>query len=64
MAQMALRWILDHEAVSAVIPGASSPEQAKENAAISDIFPLAGELHHALSDLYMNRIHDHIRGPY
>ena len=64
MAQMALRWILDHEAVSAVIPGASSPEQARENAAISDIVPLAEELHHALSDLYMNRIHDHIRGPY
>ena len=29
MAQMALRWCLDHEAVSTVIPGASSPEQAR-----------------------------------
>jgi aryl-alcohol dehydrogenase-like predicted oxidoreductase len=64
MVQLALRWILDHDAVSVVIPGASSPEQAKENAAISDIAPLPAGLHHALSDLYMNRVHDQIRGPY
>ncbi len=64
MIQLALRWILDHEAVSVMIPGASSPEQAKENAAISDIPPLSAELQKALSDLYMNHVHDQIRGPY
>jgi len=64
MVQLALRWILDHDAVSVIIPGASSSEQAKENALISDIAPLPAGLHHALSDLYMNRVHDQIRGPY
>ncbi len=64
MAHMALRWILDHDAVSVVIPGASSPEQARGNAEISNSDPLPASLHQALSDMYMNSIHKHIRGPY
>ena len=64
MAQLAIRWILDHEAVSVVIPGASSPVQARENAAISDIVHLPGGLHDALSNLYTNSVHDQVRGPY
>lgn len=64
MSQLALRWILDNEAVSVIIPGASSPEQARGNAAISDLTPLPGELHRALSDLYTSRVHKQIRGPY
>jgi aryl-alcohol dehydrogenase-like predicted oxidoreductase len=64
MVQLALRWILDHDAVSVMIPGASSPEQARENAAISDIPPLPADLHQILSDIYRNSIHDQIRGPY
>src|SRR3954469_7261791 len=32
LAQLALRWILMHDAVSTVIPGARSPEQARGNA--------------------------------
>ncbi len=64
MAQVALRWILDHEAVSVIIPGASSPEQVKGNAAISDVTPLSERLHQALSDFYTNSVHDQIRGPY
>ena len=64
MVQLALRWILDHDEVSVVIPGASSPEQARLNAAISDIAPLPARLHQALSDMYMNSIHSQIRGPY
>jgi aryl-alcohol dehydrogenase-like predicted oxidoreductase len=64
MVQMALRWILDHEAISVVIPGASSPEQARANARISDLAPLPEELHQQLSDFYRQRVHEHIRGPY
>lgn len=64
MPQLALRWILDHEAVSVIIPGASSPEQARGNAAISDLTPLPEELHQALSDLYENSVSKQIRGPY
>ena len=64
MAQMALRWILDHEAVSVIIPGASSPEQAKANAAISNLTPLPADLHTRLGEFYQQQVHDHIRGPY
>ena len=35
MAQFAMRWILDHEAVTTVIPGATRPEQAAANASAS-----------------------------
>ena len=64
MVQMALRWILDHEAVSAIIPGASSPEQARANAAISDLPPLPQDLHRELAAFYRERVHEHVRGPY
>lgn len=64
MAQMSLRWILDHDAVSVIIPGASSPQQAEANAAASDLPPLPEELHQQLSELYETEIRSHIRGPY
>ena len=37
MAQMALRWILMFDGVTAAIPGAKSPEQARANAAAADL---------------------------
>jgi aryl-alcohol dehydrogenase-like predicted oxidoreductase len=64
MVQMALRWILDQEAVSVVIPGASSPAQARANAAVSDLAPLPAALHEQLSAFYQEQVHDHVRGPY
>lgn len=64
LAQMALRWILDYDAVSVVIPGATRPAQALDNAAISDLPPLSSELHQTLREFYKNEVWDHIRGPY
>jgi aryl-alcohol dehydrogenase-like predicted oxidoreductase len=64
MVQMALRWILDYDAVSVVIPGASSPRQARANAQISDLPPLSEDLHQRLSEFYKEHIHDYVRGPY
>jgi aryl-alcohol dehydrogenase-like predicted oxidoreductase len=64
MAQMAIRWILDYEAVSVVIPGASSPKQAQSNAKASGLPPLSKELHKKLSEIYMKEVHKYIRGPY
>ena len=37
MAQLALRWILMFDGVTAAIPGAKSPEQAKANADAADL---------------------------
>ena len=64
LAQMSLRWILDYDAVSVVIPGASRPQQAKDNAAISDLPPLSAELHQKLERFYTEKVAQHIRGPY
>lgn len=64
MVELALRWILDHEAVSTIIPGASSPEQAIANARVSNLKPLPPELHQGLSQFYQEVVRDNIRGPY
>lgn len=64
MATSSLRWLLDHDAVSTVIPGASSAEQVRQNAAAADLAPLGDEVHARLKSLYETRIADKIRGPY
>ncbi len=64
MVQLALRWLLDHEAVSCIIPGASSPRQVKTNAEASSLSPLSEEIHQALSDFYTKEVHQNIRGAY
>ena len=52
MAQFALRWIVDHEAVSVVIPGARNPEQARANAAVGDMERLDDAAHLAVAATY------------
>jgi aryl-alcohol dehydrogenase-like predicted oxidoreductase len=64
MAQMALRWILDFDAVTTVIPGASKTSQVLSNVSASNLAPLAPELHKQLSEWYAKRVADQIRGPY
>jgi aryl-alcohol dehydrogenase-like predicted oxidoreductase len=64
MAQMAQRWILDFDAVTVVIPGASRPEQAKDNASASALNSLSSELHEKLRQFYEKQVASHIRGPY
>ena len=64
MAQMALRWCLDFEGVTTVIPGAKSPQQAKDNAAASNMRGLSDELHERLRTFYLDRVAAHVRGPY
>ncbi len=56
MAQSALRWILDHPAVSTVIPGASRVEQVESNVAASELRPLAPEVHRRVNEIYTERI--------
>jgi aryl-alcohol dehydrogenase-like predicted oxidoreductase len=54
--QLALRWILDFPAVSTVIPGAKTPEQARANAAAASVSPLSAEVRAAIADVYRRRI--------
>jgi aryl-alcohol dehydrogenase-like predicted oxidoreductase len=64
MVQLAQRWILDCEAVTVIIPGASSVKQAKQNAEVSDLPELPRELHERLESYYRAEIEPFIRGPY
>lgn len=64
LTQLALRWILDHRAVSTVIPGASSPIQVRDNAIASELRPLPEALHAQLAELYWSEIHEAVRGAY
>lgn len=62
MAGWSLRWILDHPAVTTVIPGASSVSQVATNMAASDLPVLSAGVHFALRRLYNEKIHPKIRG--
>lgn len=64
MSQMALRFILDFDAVSTVIPGASHVGQVTGNVSASDISPLSPDLHKKLRQFYDEEVASHIRGPY
>jgi aryl-alcohol dehydrogenase-like predicted oxidoreductase len=64
MAEMALRWCLDFEAVSVVIPGAKTPDQARANARASALAPLGATRHVQLAAFYERHVAAHIRGPY
>lgn len=64
LAQMALRWCLDFDAVSVLIPGAKNPSQARENAGASDLPPLGAEPHKKMREFYDRQVAQHIRGAY
>lgn len=64
MAAFSLRWLLDHDAVTTIIPGASSPEQVITNASVSEIATLDTDLHKKLNNFYSNKVAKNIRGSY
>lgn len=51
-AQFALRWILDHDAVSSVIPGGKNPRQVADNAAASDMVRLDEATMDRIAEIY------------
>jgi aryl-alcohol dehydrogenase-like predicted oxidoreductase len=56
MADFAMRWILQHEEVSCVIPGARNTDQVIENAQASGLPPLSPEQMQTLSKIYQENI--------
>jgi aryl-alcohol dehydrogenase-like predicted oxidoreductase len=58
MAKLALRWILDHPAVSCVIPGARNEQQVLQNIAATDLPPLNANQAAVLAKLYDQKIRD------
>lgn len=64
MAEFSLRWILDHEAVSVIIPGARNPAQVQRNLRAAELPALGEALHKKLAAFYAEAVTAHIRGPY
>lgn len=60
MAQFALRWILMHEAVTVVIPGARNAEQARANAAAAELAPLSADTMAAAREVYDRLVKPHV----
>jgi aryl-alcohol dehydrogenase-like predicted oxidoreductase len=56
LAQFALRWILEHPAVTCAIPGARRPTQVTENIAASDLPPLSEATFKRVRRIYDDRI--------
>jgi len=64
MAQFALRWILDHPAVSTIIAGATKIYQVDSNTGASSLEPLNKDIHNELANLYTKKVEKQIRGRY
>jgi aryl-alcohol dehydrogenase-like predicted oxidoreductase len=60
LAQFALRWILMHEAVTVVIPGARNAEQALGNAQAAALPPLTDATMAAARDVYDRLVAPHV----
>lgn len=60
MAAFALRWILMHDAVTVVIPGARNAAQAEGNAAASDLPVIPADVMAAARDTYDRLIAPHV----
>lgn len=64
LAELSLRWILDHKEVTTIIPGASSTKHVNQNAKTSSLPRLSRQLMHDLKHFYDEKVHEHIRGVY
>ena len=59
LSQLALKWILMHDAVSVVIPGAKNPDQALDNISASSL-PNINDLMKQIEDIYTTHLKDDI----
>jgi aryl-alcohol dehydrogenase-like predicted oxidoreductase len=62
LSQLALRWLLDHPAVSTVIAGVSKPAQLDDNAAAAERPALPQALNDALAMFYASQVRPTVRG--
>lgn len=62
MSLFALRWILDHKAVSTIIAGVSRPDQIGVNAEAGDLPELPQSVHEKLKAFYAEKVRPAIRG--
>ena len=62
MPEFALRWVLDHPAISCVIPGASRAEQVVQNVKAATLSNLETTLHQRLTAFYDEKVKANIKG--
>ncbi|MBK8098833.1 MAG: aldo/keto reductase [Planctomycetes bacterium] len=62
MAVAAMRWVLDHPAVTTVIPGATKPTQVVANASASTVAPFGAERHQRLREYWRTEVQPFVRG--
>ncbi len=64
MTRAALRWILDQEAITSVIPGFKTVQQVQDNLQAEAVPSFTKEELARLADFYDQNVHDSIRGAY
>lgn len=64
MTRAALRWILEHEAVSCVIPGFKNVQQVEDNLKAMEVQRFSEAELSRLANFYEAKVRSHIRGPY
>jgi aryl-alcohol dehydrogenase-like predicted oxidoreductase len=62
LSQLALRWILDHPAVSTIIAGVSKPPQLDDNVLAASRPPLEPALNQRLAEFYTTKVRPTVRG--
>jgi len=62
LSQLALRWLLDHPAVSSIIAGVSKPAQLDDNVAAAARPALAANLNDKLASFYTGKVRPLVRG--
>ncbi|WP_207588939.1 aldo/keto reductase [Halomontanus rarus] len=60
MAQFTLRWILDHDAVSTVIPGSTSPDHIEQNVAAAGLRELSEGERDDVEAVYDEFVREHV----
>jgi len=64
MTRAALRWILDHDSVTCVIPGFKTVQQVEDNLQALHVPSFSEEEKERLTAFYQNEVHRFIRGAY
>lgn len=64
MTRAALRWILDHDSITCVIPGFKTIKQVEDNLQAAMVPSFSPEEKEKLAEFYQNEVHPFIRGAY
>ncbi|MDZ7834046.1 MAG: aldo/keto reductase [Alkalibacterium sp.] len=64
LVRAALKWVMQQEAVTSVIPGFKNEKQVLDNLKSLEVRDFSQDELKRINDFYWENVHDHIRGPY